>query len=183
MLNYKSKTERKVSDFQILIRQPISVAGLKKIMPISVHLIEQRTRGRVFLKGTDPRDLPGIDPHMLEHPEDIEAMMAAMRLVKRLAETEPMNEFYGPLIQPTSEEDWVTYARSTYDSFHHGVGTCMMGPSSNDRAVVDPHLRVHGISNLWVADVSVLPTVPHAHTNISAIMIGERLSDFMKEMT
>lgn len=180
MLNYKSKPERQVSDFQVLIRQPTTVAGLKKIMPISVHLIEQRTRGRVFLNSTDPRDLPGIDPHMLEHPEDIEAMMTAMRFVKRLAETDPMREYYGPLFQPTPEEDWAAYARSTYDSFHHGVGTCMIGPSSNERAVVDERLRVHGISSLWVADVSVLPTIPHAHTNLSAIMIGERLADFMK---
>jgi choline dehydrogenase len=38
---------------------------------------------------------------------------------------------------------------------------------------VDPTLRVHGLDGLWVADASVLPTVPHANTNLAAILVGE----------
>ncbi|MFQ5911874.1 MAG: GMC family oxidoreductase [Nitrospinota bacterium] len=181
MLNYKSSPERRCSDIQVIVRQPTALEGMKPLMPISVYLIEMSTRGRVRLKSVDPRELPGIDPRMLEHPDDVDRMVGAMRFVKELAETEPMREYYGPLIQPTPDEDWIRFARSTYDSFHHGVGTCTMGPSSNHKAVVDQRLRVHGLSNLWIADASVLPTIPHAHTNISSIMIGERLADFMKE--
>ena len=64
-------------------------------------------------------------------------------------------------------------------SYHHSCGTCLMAPASNPMAVVDERLRVHGMDNLWVADASVFPTVPHANTNLTAIMIGERLSDFL----
>ena len=92
-----------------------------------------------------------------------------------------MPKYYGELTQPGPDEDWLTYARSTYDSYHHGIGTCMMGPASNDRAVVSNRLHVHGVDNLWVADASVMPTITHANTNVTCIMIGERLSDFMRE--
>ena len=53
---------------------------------------------------------------------------------------------------------------------------------SDDRAVVDEKLRVHGMSNLWVGDASIMPVVSHANTNLTSIMIGERLSDFVKEV-
>jgi choline dehydrogenase len=57
-----------------------------------------------------------------------------------------------------------------------------MGPASDDKAVVDEKLRVYGVSNLWVGDASIMPVVSHANTNLTSIMIGERLSDFVKEV-
>ena len=55
-----------------------------------------------------------------------------------------------------------------------------MGPASDPMAVVDNNLKVHGIDNLYVADASIMPTIPHANTNVTSIMIGERLSDVVK---
>ena len=55
-----------------------------------------------------------------------------------------------------------------------------MGPASNDMTVVDEQLRVHGIDNLRVADASIMPTVIHANTNVTCMMIGERVADFIK---
>ena len=46
---------------------------------------------------------------------------------------------------------------------------------------VDQRLRLHGMDNLWVADASIMPTVTHANTNLTCIMIGERLADFLAE--
>jgi choline dehydrogenase len=57
----------------------------------------------------------------------------------------------------------------------------MMGPSSNPMSVVDQSLRGHGLDNLWIADASIMSTVTHANTNLTAIMIGERIADFMKQ--
>jgi choline dehydrogenase len=56
----------------------------------------------------------------------------------------------------------------------------MMGPAANPMSVVDEKLRVHGMENLWVGDASIMPVVSHANTNLTSIMIGERLSDFVK---
>lgn len=169
------------ANFHIMMRPPTEIEGIKRMMPISAHLLEQRSRGRVFLKSTDPRELPGIDARMLENTGDIQAMVSAMEFIAGLVEGDPAREFYGPLIQPTPGEDWAQFARSTYDSYHHGVGTCKMGPASDPMAVVDERLRVHGLENLWIADASIMPTVTHANTNLTCIMIGERVSDFIKE--
>ena len=97
-----------------------------------------------------------------------------------LVQHDSMKAYYGPLVAPGPKDDWETFARSTYSSYQHGVGTCMMGPASDPMAVVDSDLRVHGMENLWVADASIMPTVTHANTNVTAIMIGERVSDLIR---
>jgi choline dehydrogenase len=167
-------------NFHIVMRPPTEVTGIKRMMPVSAHLLEQRSRGRLFLKSADPRELPRIDPRMLEDPDDLKAMVSAMEFIAQLVHSEPAKEYYGPLFQPGRGEDWGRFARSTYDSYHHGVGTCMMGPATSRMAVADERLRVHGIANLWIGDASIMPTVVHANTNLTAIMIGERLADFLK---
>ena len=103
-----------------------------------------------------------------------------MRFVRDLAATEPMQAYYGRLLVPAPGQDWTRFARSHYDSFHHGIGTCKMGPASDPTAVVDQRLRVHGVANLRIADASILPTIPHAPTNLACMMIGERLADFLR---
>jgi len=177
----KSDPSLPCGNFHINMRPPTEVQGIKRMMPLSAHLLEQRNRGRVALASTDPDELPLVEANMLEHPDDIAAMRSAMQFMYDLVQHESMKAYYGPLIQPGPRDDWASFARSTYDSYHHGVGTCMMGPATNPMAVVDQHLRLHGLDNLWVADASIMPTVTHANTNLTAIMIGERASDFIKE--
>jgi choline dehydrogenase len=180
-LMIKSDPARPNADFHVHLRPPTEVAGLKRMMPISLHLLEQHNRGRVSLASTDPQDLPLVDARMLEHPDDVEAMTAAMQLIADLVQHETMRPYYGALLQPGPKDNWAQFARSTFDSYHHGVGTCMMGPASNSIAVVDQSLKVHGMDNLWVADASIMPTVTHANTNLTCIMIGERASNFIKD--
>jgi len=170
------------ANFHIVMRPPTEVAGIKRMMPVSAHMLEQRSRGRVFLQSADPHDQLGIDSCMLEDPEDLKAMVGAMKFIDELVHKDGCKEFYGPLIQPGPGDDWGRFARATYDSYHHGVGTCKMGPASDRMAVVDQRLRVHGIQNLWVGDASIMPVVSRANTNLTSIMIGERLSDFVQEV-
>ncbi|MDP6618441.1 MAG: GMC family oxidoreductase N-terminal domain-containing protein [Nitrospinota bacterium] len=184
VVNGKSRPDRDDLDFHVYIRPPLVPArgeDGKPIYPITVHLLEQRTRGNFTLRSADPRDPPGIDTLILEDPEDAAAIVSAMRFVERLAGTGPMREFYGPLLQPGPDEDWAAHARSNFDSFRHGVGTCAMGPASSETAVVDPRLRVHGMENLYIADASVIPVLPHAHTNHACMMIAERFCELLTE--
>jgi choline dehydrogenase len=180
-LVYKSDPSFPNGDFHIYMRAPVGIEGLTPMMPIAANFLEQRSRGRVRLISSDPYALPIIDDGLLQHPDDIAAMKRAMMFIKDFVDDPTMAPFYGPLIQPAEDEDWITYARSTYDSYHHGVGTCMMGTASNPESVVDHRLRVHGFDNLYVADASIMPTVTHANTNFTSIMIGERASDFIRE--
>jgi len=73
------------------------------------------------------------------------------------------------------------YARRTAITYHHQVGTCKMGTDEN--AVVDERLRVHGVDGLRVADASIMPAVTSGNTNAPSIMIGERVADFVGERT
>ena len=180
-LYFKSDPAREHIDFHIILRDITTISGIGDMIGFSCHLLEQTNRGRLTLQTSDPTDLPTIDPRMLEHPKDIHAMVSAMKFVERLAATEPLSQYCGELFSPTPDEDWAKFARSTYTSYFHGVGTCKMGPMSDLMAVVDQHLRVHGLENLWIGDASIMPTVAHANTNLTCMMIGERAADFIKE--
>ncbi len=178
---FKSDPAREYIDFHIILREITSVSGIADMVGFSCHLLEQTNRGRLTLQSSVATDLPVIDPRMLEHPKDIQAMLSAMQFVSRLAATEPLKRFCGELFSPSPDEDWTKFALSTYTSYFHGVGTCKMGPSSDRMAVVDQHLRVHGMDNLWIGDASIMPTVAHANTNLTSMMIGERAADFIKQ--
>lgn len=177
LLNLKSNPGIRHLDTHVYIR-PISEGdGGQSIYPITVHLLEQRTRGSVYLRNSDPFTPPKINPNMLEDSRDIEAMVRSMRFVMRLAQTPPMKVYYGSLLQPLPNEDWAGYARSNYDSFRHGIGTCAMGLETDRDAVVNQQLRVNGFENLYVSDASIIPTLPHAHTNLVSMLVGERFVD------
>jgi choline dehydrogenase len=181
-LMWKSDPGLPCGNFHIFMRPPTQIQGLSRMMPVTAHLLEQRNRGRLTLRSTDPADLPSVDCTMLEHPDDLAAMQAAMRFIAGLTQHPSMRAFYGPLIQPGPQDEWGRFAETTHSTYHHGVGTCKMGPAADPLAVVDQRLRVHGMDNLWVADASVMPVVTHANTNLTAIMIGERAADLLKQV-
>ncbi len=180
-LYFKTDPARAYINFHIIPREAIALTGIGDMLGVSCNLLEQTNRGKLTLQSTDPSDLPNIDPQVLEHPNDIAAMLAAMKFVQRLTSTEPLSQFFGELFSPGVNEDWKKFARSSYTSYYHGVGTCKMGPASDPMAVVNQQLRVHGFDNLWVGDASIMPTVVHANTNLTVMMIAERAVEFIKE--
>ncbi|MGW3147737.1 GMC family oxidoreductase [Streptomyces sp. NPDC001177] len=76
-------------------------------------------------------------------------------------------------------EDLEHVCRAHVLPYHHPVGTCRMGRDAD--SVVDEHLRVRGVDQLMVADASIMPTIPRAHTNLATMMIGYRAADFAAE--
>jgi len=83
----------------------------------------------------------------------------------------------GPTVE--SDDQLLDYARRRGGTVYHPTSTCKMG--SDPLAVVDAELRVHGIGSLRVADASIMPTVVSGNTNAATIMIGEKLSDMMRQ--
>jgi choline dehydrogenase-like flavoprotein len=71
--------------------------------------------------------------------------------------------------------------RHQVNTLYHPVGTCKMGSVDDPTAVVDPQLRVIGVSRLRVIDASIMPTLPSGNTNVPAIMVGERGAEFLKQ--
>lgn len=64
----------------------------------------------------------------------------------------------------------MTHVRAAARGFFHPVGMCAIGP------VVDGHGAVHGLDGLFVADASIMPTIPRANTNLSTLALAEQLA-------
>ena len=83
----------------------------------------------------------------------------------------------GPSFQ--SDEELATAAGQIGTTIFHPVGTTKMG--SDDRAVVDDRLRVHGIDGLRVIDASIMPTITSGNTNAPTLMIAEKGAAMVRE--
>jgi choline dehydrogenase len=147
-----------------------------------VHL-RPEGRGRVSLKSPDPLAPPKIEFKFLETQADIDAMLAGMRLARKIASQPSLRPYVVEEVLPgpkaTSEEDLIADLRNRGVSNLHPVGTCRMGHGSD--ATVDPRLRVHGIAGLRVADASIMPQVVGGNTNAPSIMIGEKCAAMVLE--
>ena len=161
------------ADLNVFMRPPTELPGLGRLLPVSVHLLQHRSRGRLCLDGTDPTAQPIVETGLLTDADDVAAIVRGMEFVAELCGGAGLAAWYGPLLQPEARADFATFAQSTFSSYDHGVGTCRIGPAGDAEAVVDASLRVHGLENLWIADASVLPVIPHVNTNLSAVLVGE----------
>jgi choline dehydrogenase len=169
----KSNPDLSVPDLHVFMRPSIRMEGMPPMLPVSLHLLEHHSAGRVTLASTDPEELPIVQTGLLEDARDVRRLVDGIDLVRRLTRHPALAAFYGSLISPEEGADMREHVLTTYETYHHGVGTARMGAAGDDLAVVDPELRVHGLEGLWIADASVLPTVPHANTNLAAILVGE----------
>ncbi len=162
-----------IPDLHVFMRPSVRMPGMPPALPVSLHLLEHRSAGRVTLASPDPDDLPNVIPGLLADDRDVRALVDGIGLVRQLVAHPELAAFYGELVVPNPSDDIENHVRTTYESYHHGVGTCRIGVADDPMAVVDPELRVHGLDGLRIADASVLPTVPHANTNLAAILVGE----------
>ena len=113
-------------------------------------------------------------------------MREAVRLCVRLLQHEGYREIVDHRIRPTdrdlaSDEALDAWMLANVSISYHVSGTCKMGPASDPMAVVDQYCRVRGLERLRLADASVMPDVVRANTNVTTIMIGERVADWVKE--
>ncbi len=138
-------------------------------------------RGSVHIKSPDPRSGPAIRFDFLKTQYDIDAMIAGMRLARRIAAQPALKDYVAEEIQPgtetASDEALLADLRARGVSNLHPVGTCRM--SNGADAVVDPRLRVVGVGGLRVMDASVMPEVVGGNTNAPTIMIAEKGADMI----
>jgi choline dehydrogenase len=159
--------------------EPPSEHGLT----LAVVLLVPRSTGTVLLRSADPREPPAIDPRYLTDPdaEDEATLLRGLRLARRVLAQEPLASFVDGEILPgaeaRSDDALLAHVRALSQTLYHPAGTCRMGGDSG--SVVDPQLRVRGISGLRVADASVMPTLPRGHTNWPTVMIAERAAELV----
>lgn len=117
-----------------------------------------------------------IDLQLLGSAEDVATLVRGAKLLQRIFEQDAWKPYLTgnriPDPVPETDADWEAHVRSTAQSNYHLAGTCRMGTDAG--AVVDPQLRVRGVSGLRVADASIMPALVSGNTNAAAIMIGEK---------
>ncbi len=140
-----------------------------------------RSRGRITLASADPFAAPLIDPNLLSVPEDVQPLVRAIRLIRRIFAAPAFAKYRAEEVVPgaaaESDADLVGYIRAQAYTVHHPVSTCRMGTDGS--AVVDPQLRVVGLEGLRVADASVFPSIIGGNTNAVVVMVAEKAADLI----
>ncbi|WEK45952.1 MAG: FAD-dependent oxidoreductase [Candidatus Andeanibacterium colombiense] len=146
-----------------------------------VGLMRPSHRGRVSLRSPDPSAPPLIEHQLLGNDDDVEQLVEGMAIARRIMRQQPITGHVlaerrpGPEFE--SKEALRDYVRLASISMFHPVGTAKIGQADDPDAVLDAELRLRGIDGLWVADASVMPTIPQGNTNATAIMIGDKAAD------
>jgi choline dehydrogenase len=144
----------------------------------SVCNLNPSSRGSVHIASPRFEDAPRIAPNYLSTDEDRHIAAASLRLTRNivaqpaLAKYQP--EEHKPGVQFQTDAELAKLAGDIATTIFHPVGTCRMGTANQADAVVDSHLRVHGVAGLRIADASVMPTITSGNTNSPTLMIAER---------
>lgn len=149
---------------------------------VNLGQIRPRSRGFVKLKSSDPLDVPRVLPMYFSDPYDLDAVaqgcLKAMDIMDQPAIRKYIERRFVPFKPVLDHEEIRRFCQQEAHAALHPSGTCRMG--IDDRAVVDPELRVHGIEGLRVADASVMPNLISGNPNSVCIMIGEKASDLIR---
>eukprot|EP00439_Symbiodinium_sp_Y106_P031575 s6215_g3.t2 len=137
----------------------------------SVCILRPESRGRVELL---PEGRLRISPHYLSTPGDASLAVKSLELAREVSRHPLLREVAAQEEMPQSLD--VNYAREVAETIYHPAGTCKMGPDSDEMAVVDPMLRVHGLQGLRVVDCSIMPTITSGNTHVPTVMIAEKAS-------
>jgi choline dehydrogenase len=186
VLRYPTGASAHPSD---MLLQPGSKLTLPRLDVPLVSLMcavgKPRGQGRMHWHSADPRALPHIDSQLLAEPHDLKLAADAMQLAYRLAQTKPISEL-AALLWPGARvlrerdrvEQWIFGA---CDSGYHPCGTVAMGVPGDPQAAADGRGRVLGVDNLFVADASLMPTIPSSNIHLPVLMVAERIGAWLRD--
>ncbi|TGO59947.1 hypothetical protein BOTNAR_0153g00010 [Botryotinia narcissicola] len=141
----------------------------------------------VSLKSSDPTENPIVNHRYLEDPLDMLVFSEGCRMANEIATrgigtkdivigSWPQSRNHHTF---TTREEWVPIIRSNVDTCYHPAGTCMMGRLDDPLAVLDENFKVRGITNLRVADASVMPFLIGGHPQMPVYGIAEKAADLI----
>uniref|UniRef100_A0A336LUJ0 CSON004728 protein n=1 Tax=Culicoides sonorensis TaxID=179676 RepID=A0A336LUJ0_CULSO len=170
------------------IFEPIENCRTFQYVPL---LLQPRTKGSMLLKSKNLFKKPFFNYTFFEEDDDVSALVEAIKEAIRITNSESFKNLQPDLYTPTlpfcpdiekgSDKYWDCYVRHFTATLHHQIATTKMGPKSDNEAVVDQRLKVHGFENLRVADIGIIPKPPTGHTTSYSYVIGEKASQMILE--
>ncbi|KAH0293714.1 alcohol oxidase, partial [Aureobasidium sp. EXF-3399] len=153
-----------------------------KFITLNSMLSHPFSAGSVHITSDDPRIKPKINLNYYSDPIDLEIHARHVKVLEKLAETEPLASYIKPGGRRLPEgypthtiNDAKEIARDFAMTNYHPCGTCALD------AVVDSRLNVKGIRNLRVVDASVIPLIPRGNILATVYAIAERAADIISE--
>ena len=152
-------------------------------MSITTVMTKPKSRGYVKLKSSNFKDQPEIELNLLKHEDDLKMMMAGQRFFLEGLKQGPLSKKVDRIIIPNTDnltdENLEKHCRRFVRTNYHPSGTAKMGADNDKMSVLDSKLRVRGINNLRVCDLSAMPNINSGNTSAPAMMLGLRCGDFL----
>ncbi|MFF0049777.1 GMC oxidoreductase [Streptomyces sp. NPDC005498] len=149
---------------------------------IMVALMAPFSHGSIRLASPTPGASPIINPRYNSDDRDTDRMIHGLRVAREIGSAPALAHWQGKEALPGpdvhDDEGLRAYLLRNLRSYSHYAGTCRIGV--DETAVVDPDLRVRGVSGLRVADASVMPSVISANTNATVYAIAARVAELLR---
>lgn len=149
-------------------------SGNPSAMTIAVNVSQPEARGRLVVISNDHKAAPIISPNYLAEESDLERTVQGVRLAREIAAAMPLSEHCKKELIPSAkraaDNSIIRSIRRYARSLYHPVGTCAIGPRSDDP--VDENLFVRGAENLQVVDASLLPTITRGNPNAMVMTLA-----------
>ncbi|MET1256268.1 GMC family oxidoreductase [Aliikangiella maris] len=152
------------------------------LVGISVMLMRPQARGKISIQSTNPQQRPLIYLPIAQDQQDILRMVAGVRNIWQTLQAPTIRQYLQETLfwsETIINNDKVmqTVVSNLINPGWHASGTLKMGRKEDPDAVTDENGCVHGINGLTVLDASVFPAIPSMPTNLTTIMVAEKLSD------
>ena len=185
ILRYTSPGSEHRNDLQIEQFSFSPREGPGEAFAVAAVLEQAYSTGEVRLQSADPNDGPITEQRFCEDERDLARLVGAFKETIRFVETKPLADLVDERLFPNparelNDDGIAELVMRLAASGFHPCGTVKMGPASDPGAVVDQFARMHSIEGLAVADASIMPTVPRANTNLTSIMIGEMVGEWIR---
>ncbi len=185
ILRYTTEGSDKRNDMQIEQFSYVGREGGPPLFGIAACLEYQYGRGELRLRSADPMAPPVIDCRFCEDERDAARLGLAFRDALAFTRKGPLADMIEAVTfpdprRPLSDEEATGLCRKLAGSGFHPCGTVKMGPVTDPLAVVDQYGCAHRFDHLVVADASIMPFVPRANINLTTIMIGEKIGEWIR---
>lgn len=155
-------------------------------MTITTVMTKPKSRGYIKLKSNNPEDMPIIELNLLKHQDDLKMMIAGQMFFLRAFQEgslgKKVKEIVIPNVRDLDSNKLANHCKKFVRTNYHPSGTAKMGADNDKMAVLDSKMRVRGIDNLRVCDLSAMPNISSGNTSAPAMMLGLRCGDIIIDL-